>query len=206
MTQVPPDPGWPPRADRPWDATPPTSDGWSTARVVALAFGGAVVLLALLGVAVFASLGPAMSGVLLGDGPPRRDADGQVVEPALVEKDDLQSGDCLDDHALLRLEPGGELDAPSDFAEVVPCRGSHDFEVSGTFLLPEKEYADQKALQRAAQRGCFRQSRRDWAEDRRLLRDKMLAFYMPPFDDARQDRVVCLLQLASGERMTGSIR
>ena len=124
----------------------------------------------------------------------------------MVDKDDLHPGDCINDPALRRLEPGGELDRTGDFVEVVPCAGWHDFEVSGSFYLPDEGYADSKAVRRAAQQGCFRKIRQDWAEDRRLLRDKMLAFYMPAPSAPRRDKVVCLLQLASGDRMDAPIR
>ena len=204
MSQVPPDPGWPPRTGQAWTPPPPVQTGWSTVRVVTLSVFGALLLMGALGAGLFA-LGPEGAGVLFDDSP-RRDPAGEVVDPGMVDKDDLRPGDCINDHALRRLEPGGELDASSDFVEVVPCGGWHDFEVTASFFLPGQEYDDQKAVQRDAQRGCFQRIREGWAGDRRLLRDKMLAFYMPLHDTPRRDKVVCLLQLASGDRMTGRIR
>ena len=134
-----------------------------------------------------------------------RDSQGRVTRTATVDKDDLRAGDCVNDTELLELEPGGGLDNRATTTEVVPCADVHDFEVSATFTLPDTNYAEAADLHRAANRECVRQLRRTWAGDGQLLRDKLLAYYLPPVTGP-QEQVVCLLQLASGERMRGSIR
>ena len=195
-----PPPGWGPLG-YPVPPPPPRKQ-WSVGRVVLVTLAGVLLTAGLLVAAVLV-LGP------LVDQAPQdaeRDADGRVVERATVSKDALRPGDCVNDAALLDLEPGGNLQTQSDTVEVVPCRVRHDFEVTAAFTVPEADYSGDDALRRAVHEGCVRRLRDEWSQDRELLRDKILAYYLPPRFATQDDQAVCMLQLASAEQMRGSIR
>jgi hypothetical protein len=166
-----------------------------TLAALVLVAGGLVVL-----VAVVAPL----------DGPvpedAERDARGRVVERATVHKNSLRPGDCVNDEALRELEPGGDLQTMSATVEVVPCGRRHDFEVTASFTVPDRDYSEGDALRRTVHQGCVRRLRQDWAEDRTLLRDKVLAYYLPATWATQEDHAICMLQLASADQMRGSIR
>lgn len=135
-----------------------------------------------------------------------RDGTGRIVERATVSKNALRTGDCVNDAALRDLEPGGDLQTQSGTVEVVPCEQRHDFEVTAAFTVPDGDYSEAEALRKAVHRGCVRRLREEWAADRNLLRDKILAYYLPAAWATQEDNAVCMLQLASAEQMRGPIR
>ncbi len=206
--RTPAPPGYPPYGGSPYGPPPgyppppPPRKGWSTTRILlvtltaVLLVGGALVALAM-------TLVP-----LTGQPVDRaeRDANGRIVRADTVDKDDLRAGDCVNDAALRDLAPGKDLQTFGPTVDVMPCGGLHDFEVFAAFPLPDGDYAEADAVQDVADRQCLRRLRRDWYDDRTLLRDKTVAYYMPPQLAPRRGNVVCMLQLMSGEQMRGSIR
>ena len=181
---------------------PPPRRQWGLGRIVLVTIAGLLLLVWISVVAVVA-LRP-----LVGPVPedPERDRSGQIVRKATVHKNSLRAGDCVNDEALRELELGDDLQTVASTVEVVPCGQRHDFEVTAAFTVPDGDYSEGDALRRAVNRGCVQRLRQDWAEDRKLLRDKILAYYLPATWAPQDDHAVCMLQLASSEQMRGSIR
>lgn len=198
----PPPPGsWGPAPGYPVPPPPPRKQ-WGVGRVVLVTLAAVLLLVGLVVVAV-AVLGP-----LGGQSPEdaERDESGRIVEKATVHKNALRPGDCVNDEALRELELGDDLQTMSATVEVVPCGQRHDFEVTAAFTVPDADYSETGSLRRAVHQGCVQRLRQEWAGDRRLLRDKILAYYLPATWAAQDDHAVCMLQLASNEQMRGSIR
>jgi hypothetical protein len=196
----PPPPGWGPPPGYP--VPPPPRKTWGAARIVLVTLAGLLLVVGLL-VAAVAVLGP-----LVEEAPQdaERDGDGRIVARATVSKNALRTGDCVNDAALRDLELGGDLQTQSGSVEVVPCDQRHDFEVTAAFTVPEGDYSEAEALRKAVHQGCVRRLREEWAADRKLLRDKILAYYLPAAWATQEDNAVCMLQLASAEQMRGPIR
>jgi hypothetical protein len=136
----------------------------------------------------------------------RRDDTGRILEQATVSKNALRPGDCVNDAALRDLALGDDLQATSSTVDVVPCGERHDFEVTAAFTVPDRDYSEDDALRKVVHQGCVQRLREEWSEDRELLRDKILAYYLPAARATQQDNAVCMLQLASEEQMRGPIR
>ena len=197
----PPPPGsWGPAPGYPVPPPPPRQQ-WGVGRIVLVTLAAVLLLVGVLVVAV-AVLGP-LSGE---PEDAERDESGRIVEKATVHKNALRPGDCVNDEALRELELGEDLQTISATVEVVPCRQRHDFEVTAAFTVPDADYSESGSLRRAVHQGCVQRLRQEWAGDRRLLRDKILAYYLPATWAAQDDHAVCMLQLASTEQMRGSIR
>ena len=208
-----PPPGWQPPpsypAGGPWGQPggypvppPPPRRQWGVGRIVLVTLAGLFLVAGALVVLVFA-LGP------LAEQAPQdavRDARGRVTEVSTVDKNALRAGDCVNDAALRELELGQDMEARSSTVEVVPCADRHDFEVTAAFTLPDGDYSEASDVRRAVNQGCVRRLRQEWAADRRLLRDKILAFYLPAPHATQDENTICMLQLASGEQMRGTIR
>jgi len=189
-----PGPGYP--------VPPPPRPRWGAGRIVLVTLAGLLLLCGALLALVLA-----VAPLAVETTPPvERDAQGRILEATDVAKDDLRPRDCVNDRALVELEPGGDLQTFGPNVRAVPCAQPHDFEVYAAFTLPEGEYDDAGAVQQAADRQCFRRLRQEWSQDRRLVRDKLVAYYLPPATGPRDSKVVCMLQLASGEPMVGTIR
>ena len=204
---LPPPPQYPPPG--PWGQPggyrvppPPPPRGWGAGRIVLVTLAGMLVLAGIL-VALVVVLVP------LAEQAPQdaqRDARGRVTEASRIDKDALRPGDCVNDEALRELGLGEDMQTMTSTVDVVPCTRRHDFEVTAAFTLPDRDYSGAGELRKAVNRGCVRRLRQEWSADRRLLRDKILAFYLPPPRATQDDHTVCMLQLASGEQMRGSIR
>lgn len=102
------------------------------------AASGSVVLMLALG-------GCASIGQLLGGGPDRDEATGQVTEGGDVGVFELQIGDCLN------LGSTGELSS----AAVVPCSEPHTEEIYHEFAMPDGTWPGKDAIDTAADEGCY---------------------------------------------------
>ncbi len=181
---------------------PPPRRQWGTGRIVLVTLAGLFLVGGILVVLVVGLVSLPAQEVRDAD----RDARGRITEASTVDKDALRPGDCVNDAALRDLALGQDMETVSATVDVVPCATLHDFEVTAAFTLPEGDYSDAQDLRTAVNQGCVRRLRKEWAEDRRLLRDKILAFYLPPPLATQEVNTVCMLQLASGEQMKGLIR
>lgn len=194
--------GWSPFGPAPgYPPPPPPRRGWSTTRVVLVTLGGVLLLFGLL-VAVVLTFVPL-------PGQPadvRRDEHGRVVRADTVDKDELRTGDCVNDAALRDLAPGSDIDTIGPTVDVLPCRRPHDFEVFAAFPLPDGDYSEADSVRTVANRQCIQRLQRDWFADRALLRDKTVAYYMPQQPAPHRGNIVCMLQLVSGDQMRGTIR
>lgn len=181
---------------------PPPRRQWGAGRIVLVTLAGLFLVAGLLVVLV-------VGLVSFPEQAPRdaeRDARGRVTEASTVDKDALRAGDCVNDAALRDLALGDDMQTRSATVEVVPCAKRHDFEVTAAFTLPDGDYSDPQDLRKAVNQGCVRRLRTEWSQDRRLLRDKILAFYLPAPHATQDENTICMLQLASGEQMRGTIR
>ena len=186
----------------PLPPTPPPRRQWGVGRIVLVTLAGLFLVGGILVVLV-------VGLVSVPEQAPQdaeRDARGRITEATTVDKDALRAGDCVNDAALRDLALGEDMQTQGSTVEVVPCAKRHDFEVTAAFTLPEGDYSEPQNLRRAVNQGCVRRLRAEWAQDRRLLRDKILAFYLPPPRATQDVNTVCMLQLTSGEQMTGPIR
>lgn len=181
---------------------PPPRRSWGTGRIVLVTLAGLLLVGGLLVVLVIGLVSFPEQAVQDAD----RDARGRVTEASTVDKDALRPGDCVNDAALRDLALGEDMEAQGATVEVVPCVTRHDFEVTAAFTLADGDYSAPQDLRKAVNQGCVRRLRQEWAQDRRLLRDKILAFYLPPPLATQEVNTVCMLQLASGEQMKGTIR
>ena len=181
---------------------PPPRGPWGAGRIVLVTLAGLFLVAGLLVVLVV--------GLVPFPGqPPQdavRDARGRVTEASTVDNDALRAGDCVNDAALRDLALDDDMRTRSTTVEVVPCAGRHDFEVTAAFRLPDRDYSETQDLRTAVNQGCVRRLRQEWSQDRRLLRDNILALYLPPPLATQEVNTVCMLQLASGEQMKGMIR
>jgi hypothetical protein len=203
MTQHPGYGEQPPPGPPAYPPPPPPRKPWGAGRIVLVTSAGLVLVVGLL-VAAVVVLGQ-YAGQTHQDA--ERDDQGRIVARATVSKNALRQGDCVNDAPLRDLElGGGDLQTQGDTVEAVPCGHRHDFEVTASFTVPDRDYSEDGALRREVHQGCVRRLRHDWAQDRRLLRDKVLAYYLPATWATQEDHAVCMLQLASAEQMRGSIR
>ena len=181
---------------------PPPRRPWGTGRVVLVTLAGMLLVGGLLVVLVVGLVPFPEQAVQDAD----RDARGRVTEASTVDKDALRPGDCVNDAALRDLALGDDMETRSATVDVVPCGRRHDFEVTAAFTLPDGDYSEPEDLRKAVNQGCVRRLKQEWSQDRGLLRDKILAFYLPPPLATQEVNTVCMLQLASGEQMRGPIR
>jgi len=203
---------WPPKYDsQVWPLPPaaryeppPPVRRRGPGKIAALVIGLWLGIPAVLTILVYA-MGPSMKAAFE-SAPPERDDAGRVQDAGVLDKDDLRVGDCLNDSELADVEVGTDTDTTRSRVDVVPCSQPHDFEVAASFPLVPSEFVDDTAVMAAVERACMKRIQREWSEDRRLLRDKILAFYVPRLETRLHDNVVCMMQPASGMQMTSSIR